>query len=222
MRRDTWQPLIWRKGIMPSMERLPTLVRVRRDLRLAAQFSMYAAGNNDLQALLDETCRVAAEGLGVRFAKLLVYQPDEQTFVLQAGVGWRDGIVGQARFDADVSTAAGFAWRSGQAVVSNDLMSEWRFRVPDLLIEHGIVRSINVAVPGESELPFGVLEVESPEIGEFAAHDTHFLQILAQSLAAAIVRGKRQALYEVRVAQCIADYEVLLSELPHRVGSDQG
>lgn len=215
MAHDAWQPLIWRKGERPAAEQLPMSARLWRELRLAAQFCTYAARADDLQTLLDETCRIAAEGLGVTFAKLLIYQPDERAFLLQAGVGWPDGIVGQARFDADVSTAAGFAWRSGQSIVCNNLMKDGRFSVPALLIEHEIVRSINVVVPGAEGTPFGVLEVESPEAGEFGAHDAHFLQLLAHSLAAAaIAQSTRQVLHEAHMAQRLTTDVITSRQLP--------
>lgn len=220
MAHEVLQPLFWRRGAMPGAKQLPMSARLLRALRLAARFGTFAARCDDHQALLHEVCRVAAEGLGATFAKLLVYRPDERAFVLQAGVGWRDGIVGRARLDVDVGTAAGFAWVSGQSIVSNDLVAEGRFRVPDLLVEHGIVRSINVVVPGDGEAPFGVLEVESPEAGEFAAHDTHFLQLLAHSLAAAIGRDARQMLHEELTARSADDHETSLREMQHRVRND--
>ena len=194
--------------------------RLQRELRLAAEFGTFAALSDDQQSLLHEACRVAAEGLGATFAKLLVYQPDERAFVLQAGAGWREGIVGQVRLDADTGTAAGFAWHSGQPIISNDLVSEGRFRVPRILVEHGIIRSINVVVPGDGDAAFGVLEVESSEPGEFAAHDVWFLQLLAHSLAAAIGRGGRQARHDEQAARSTDDHQVLLREMQHRVRND--
>ena len=196
------------------------LAGLQRKLRLAAEFSMFAARSDDWQTLLDETCRIAAEGVGTTFAKLLVYQQDERAFVLQAGVGWREGIVGQVRLDADTGTAAGFAWHSGQPIMSNDLVTEGRFRVPEILVAHGIVRSINVVVRGYGEAAFGILEVESPEPGEFAAYDVWFLQLLAHSLAAAIGQGARQACYDEQTARSTNDHQMSLRELQHRVRND--
>ena len=185
----TVEPLIWRKGFGPK--HVPTPATLQRQLLLAAQFAALAAHTDDLQVLQHEICRVAAEGLKVTFAKLLVYRADERAFVLQAGIGWGKDIVGIARLAADVGTAAGFAWHSGQSIVSNDLVYERRFRVPALLAEHAIVRCINVVVSGAQGAAFGVLEVESPEPGLFTEHDVCFLQLLAQSLASAIGRITR-------------------------------
>ena len=58
---------------------------------------------------------------------------------------------------------AGYAFHTGQIVISNHLQEETRFRTPKLLSEHGIKRAINVLIArgGEGHLPFGVLEVDS-------------------------------------------------------------
>ncbi len=188
---------------------------------LAARFGAFAARCDDLQPLLDEGCRVAAEGLAARFAKLLVHRAEERRFVLQAGVGWREGLVGQARLDADTGTAAGFAWHSGQPVLSNDIVAEGRFRVPGLLAEHGIGCSINVVVPGEAGGPaFGVLEVEGRGRGGFRVEDATFLQLLAHSLAAGVARIAGRALQEAQGARDALDHQLSLCEMHHRVRND--
>ena len=188
---------------------------------LAVRFGAFAALCDDRQQLLDEACRVAAEGLEAGFAKLLVYRADERCFVLQAGVGWREGLVGQERLDSDTGTAAGFAWHSGGSVVSNDMVAEGRFRMPGLLAEHGIGSSINVVVAGEAGCAaFGVLEVEGRGRGEFRVEDVGFLQLLAHSLAAAVGRVAGQALHEAEGARDALDHQVSLMEMHHRVRND--
>ncbi len=214
----TVEPLIWRKHF--GLRHAPKPEILHRQLRLATQFAAFAASSDDLQTLQHEVCRVAADGLRVTFAKLLVYQPDENIFLMQAGVGWRHGLVGTARLDTDIGTAAGFAWLSGHAVISNDLLYDRRFRLPAILAEHGIVRSMNVVVPGNAEAAFGVLEVESPELGNFTEHDVSFLQLLAHSLASAIGRITLRTQYEEEAARSALDHHVSLNELQHRVRND--
>ena len=188
----TVERLIWRKGFHPNQLAASTL---RCQMELATQFAAYAACTDDLQALQRETCLVAAEGLKGSFAKLLVYQSNDHSFVLEAGVGWRSGIVGIARLDVDTNTTAGFAWQSGRPVIVNDLVYERRFRIPSGLAKHEITRCINVVIPGVLELAYGVLEVESAELGRFTAQDVSFLQLLAHSLTSAISRITLRARY---------------------------
>jgi PAS domain S-box-containing protein len=171
----------------------PEELRLRvRQQGVNAEFGRFVLVEDDLKAILDEACRVAAEGLGVRLAKVLQWCPGEGDFLVRAGVGWRPGVVGQARLGADDASPAGHAFRTGAPVVANHLGQETRFRMPDLLVEHGVLRAINVLI-GEGEGRFGVLEADATDRGSFDRCDTAFLQGLANTLAAAIERQRRQA-----------------------------
>jgi hypothetical protein len=68
-----------------------------------------------------------------------------------------------------VESPAGYAFHTGKIVISNHLQEETRFRTPQFLADHGIRRAINVLIArgGEGHLPFGVLEVDSADPGQF-------------------------------------------------------
>ena len=115
----------------------------------------------------------------------------------------------------DLESPAGFAFQTGQNVISNHLQEETRFRTPKLLSDHGIRRAINVLIArgGEGHLPFGVLEVDSPESGQFDVADADFLAGFAGLLGIAIERQHADA--ELREA---LDYQAMLTrEMSHRV-----
>ena len=90
---------------------------------------------------------------------------------------------------ADLEFPSGFALRTGRPVISNHLENEQRFRTPELLVEHGIRRAINVILQGDGS-PYGVLEVDSRSEGEFTEHDITFLQGAANILGMAIERQR--------------------------------
>ena len=77
-----------------------------------------------MQPVLNEACRIAAGGLGVRYAKVLEWRPDPSDFLMRAGVGWHPGVVGHARLGADLASPAGYAFRTGEPLVSNSLLRE--------------------------------------------------------------------------------------------------
>ncbi len=106
---------------------------------------------------------------------MLEYIPAENRLLVLAGVGWDEGVVGSASVGADMASPAGFALHTGKPVISNHLENEKRFRTPELLVEHGIRRAMNVILQGDGS-PFGVLEVDSRSEGEFGEHDIAFLQ----------------------------------------------
>ncbi len=193
---------------------------------LVAGFGRFALRTDDMQSILDEASRVAAEGLEARLAKVLEYLPEEKAFLVRAGVGWKPGVVGQARIGADLESPAGYAFKTGEPVVANHLPSEGRFKTPALLLEHGVHSAINVLVK-EDHHSFGVLEVDSTHRTRFGDADVAFLTTLANTLAAAIraqtredaraetLREKEALLGDNELL--LRDKDLLVREVHHRV-----
>ena len=159
-----------------------------RQASLCAQFDTFAHAQEDVSAVAHEGCRVAAEGVGTRFATLLQYRADTRTFVLQAGIGCPAGMVGRNWVAVSRETTAGLAWLTGQLIHFRCLDGIGRIQVPKAMRGHGVCRMVSVPIQGEEHNPLGVLEVGSPDAGEFALHDLLFLHALAQSMAAAVDR----------------------------------
>jgi|FEC22Drversion2_1045045.scaffolds.fasta_scaffold02199_2 two-component sensor histidine kinase len=196
-----------------------------RQQELVAAFSCFALESDDLQAILDEASRTAANGLQVRLAKVLQFLPAEGEFLVRAGTGWKPGVVGHARIGGDKESPAGYAFCTGEPVLANDLGSEPRFRTPQLLRDHGVKSAINVLVTDDQR--FGVLEVDSTNRDEFSTSDLAFLQALANTLSAAIrareredaksamLREKEALLLENQ--RLLVDKDLLAREIHHRV-----
>src|SRR3954451_4277537 len=130
-------------------------LRVRQQ-EILAELGVAALQGTPFADLLDHTAQVVAEGLRAEFAKVLEFMPAEGRFLVRAGVGWEPGVVGSAPVRADHPSPAGYALRTGQRVISTHIENEERFRTPELLIEHGIRRDMNVTLQGDGE-PYGVL-----------------------------------------------------------------
>lgn len=172
---------------------------------LVAEFGRFALRSHEVGAILEEACRVAAEGLGVRFAKVLEPLRSEGAFLLRAGVGWAPGLVGTARVGGDLESPAGYAFRTGEPVISNHLGQESRFRTPQLLAEHGVTRAMNVLIRGDGEA-YGVLEADSRDPGAFSPHDVAFMQALANTLGLAL--EKERALHDKRLVSREIDHRI--------------
>ena len=148
-----------------------------RQQSLLGEFGRSALQTRDIGQILQRATELCAQGLDTRFAKVLEYLPNDDRLLVRAGVGWEAGIVGRVSLGLDLESPAGYAFQTGQMVISNHLQEETRFRTPKLLTDHGIRRAINVLIArgGEGHLPFGVLEVDSPEPGQFDVADADFL-----------------------------------------------
>jgi hypothetical protein len=160
-----------------------------RQQEVLAELGVQALQGKPFFDLLDQTARLTAEGMEAEFCKVLEYIPTENRFLVRAGLGWQEGIVGAATVGADLESPSGFALRTGKPVISNHLENEQRFRTPELLLEHGIRRAMNVILQGDGS-PYGVLEVDSRSEGEFSEHDIAFLQGAANILGMAIERQR--------------------------------
>lgn len=202
---------------MNAADELPDLTlraleqRIRQQ-EILSELGVLALQGAAFEELLTETVRLTAEGLRVKFCKVLRYIPEENRLLVQACVGWDPGIVGVASIGADLASPAGFALRTGRPVISNHLENEERFRTPDLLAHHGIKRAMNVILQGDGK-PFGVLEVDSQSDDEFVEHDLAFLQGAANVLGMAIERERN----ERRLKAALERQQYLVKEMNHRV-----
>lgn len=196
-------------------DREPTRAVLRQRLRqqeILGELGVLALQGTPFPVLLDHTARVVAEGMQSAFCKVLEYLPAENRLLVRAGVGWGPDVIGKATVGAELDSPGGFALRTGKPVISNHLEHEERFRTPELLVEHGIRRAMNVILQGEGQ-PYGVLEVDSQSPGEFDQHDVAFLQGAANLLGMAIERQR----IEARLREALEQREVLLQEVNHRV-----
>lgn len=186
-------------------------LRIRQQ-EILAELGVLALQGTPFQDLLNHTARLTAEGLRAEYSKVLEYIPSEKRLLVRAGIGWDEGVIGSASVGADLASPAGFALHTGKPVISNHLENEKRFRTPELLVEHGIRRAMNVILQGEGS-PFGVLEVDSRSEGEFGEHDVAFLQGAANILGMAI----EQQQYQRKLQTALDRHQILLKEVNHRV-----
>jgi two-component sensor histidine kinase len=187
--------------------------RVRQQ-EMLAEYGVLALKGTPFPELLDHATRLVAEGLKAEFAKVLKYVPEENRFLVCAGVGWEPGVVGHATVGADMASPAGYALHTGKPVISNHLNIEERFRTPELLVEHGIRRAMNVILQGDGT-PYGVLEADSRSEGEFAQSDIVFLQGVANILGMAIERQRMEG----NLRQALDRQQLLIKEINHRVNN---
>jgi two-component sensor histidine kinase len=175
-------------------------------------FGQLALSAEDLDHLLQEASRHAAEGLGIKRAKVLELLPGGQELLIRAGVGWEPGVVGHVILSAEPTSPAGYALHTSTPVTTPDLDKEERFQSTEVLRAHGIKSMVNVLIPGVDR-PFGVLEVDSTKRRHFTEEDINFLHGYAILLSAALRRLAITRQYQDEAAH----KTMLLGELEHRV-----
>lgn len=144
------------------------------------------AGTEPLQLMCDAV-EVVRSNLGVEYANVLELLPDGR-LMFQAGVGWKEGLAGQAVTEAASAIPATQVLLGRTPLIVEDLRTDERFPDASLLRDHGVVSSLNVPLYGRDR-PFGVLAAHSTLRRSFTPEDVAFLQSIANVLSAGIERN---------------------------------
>ncbi len=164
-----------------------------RQQAVVAELGQKALAGYDLQALLDEAVQMVGQTLNVDYCQILEDDEQGQTFLLCAGVGWEDGLVGTARVEAGRASLAGLAIQCAEPVIVDDLRTDQRFHISPLLREHGVVSGLSVIISGDP-YPFGVFGVYTKTQRTFTKGDINFIRGVVNVLAAYV---KRKAMEEL-------------------------
>jgi GAF domain-containing protein len=174
-----------------EFDRMIATVSARTKQQAAvASLGQHALAGTDLSHLLDEAAELVAEHLDVGFSAVLELG-DDNSLVLRAGRGWRDGAVGFAAVDVADNSQSGFTLVTDEPVVMADIKEETRFTPSEFQVDNGIVSSASVVIPGQ-EHAFGVLSASSSELRDFTKDDLNFLQAVSSVLAAGIERKRAE------------------------------
>ncbi|VVT27769.1 HWE histidine kinase domain-containing protein [Rhizobium sp. EC-SD404] len=176
--------------------------------RAVARFGSLALSHDDLQGVLDEAVKIAADVLDVPLSKVLQFADVADHLVLRAGLGWKGGLVGNCIVGIERSSQAGYTLLENKPITVDDLKIEQRFDGPQLLHDHGVRSGISVVIPGRKSRPFGVFGVHTRDVRLFDEADAEFLQSLAHIVAGA-----------ARHAEAADHRMLLVREMAHRAGN---
>jgi DNA-binding response OmpR family regulator/two-component sensor histidine kinase len=186
--------------------------RLLRQQAELASFGRFALGEQNLGKVLTEAARICAESLEVPFCKVCRYRPEQNDLLVEAGVGWKEGVVGRVVSRADESSPQGRAFITGKPVICTDLNNDATFVLPSFYAEHGIISTVDVIIRSEGK-PYGVLEIDSPVRHEYGVHDIDFLTGFANVLAEAVDTWERNDALQGavnRMRDMVADRDRLL------------
>ncbi len=198
----------------------------RRNLELLRPFldavlelNRIAATEPPWQAFLDQTVAQVAKTTDIRRIKVLRYRPQIGDLLVDAGIGWNEGVVGNATLPIDISSPPGLTIQTGRSTVVEDFTKESDLKLSPLLRNHGIVSLINVPIKMDGAI-WGVLEADSEQPCRFSEDLLSFLKVIAYMIGLAAQREQRRQAAEALqsdVAREVAHREVLLSEMHHRM-----
>lgn len=138
----------------------------------------------------EEAIKLVATTLGVELANVMELLPDAKTFLLRAGVGWSEGLVGRAIVSGEGSQP-GFTLKSDHAVIVENAATETRFIPVARILEEKLVSSVSVVIPMRHGA-YGTLGAHARRRRKFTTDEIDFLQSIANVLGAAIERRRAE------------------------------
>jgi two-component sensor histidine kinase len=187
--------------------------------RTLATFTRIVDEPASVPGLLQNAVAQVARITHIKHVKILRYRADRGDLLVEAGVGWKPGVVGHASFGADRFSAPGRSMQTGAPVAVEDIANDPEFRYSDVLREHGIVSVLNVPIFVDGR-HWGVLEVDTVERTTFAEFEVHSLSIFANILGVSLAKDAAQnaaAKAVSMVSDSKSETEVMLRELQHRM-----
>lgn len=197
----------------------PGLDKLRRHVRILFDLARIAGQGSDPVHFFDQAVMQVSRALEIDHVKLLRYRPRTADLRLDAGLGWKEGVVRTATFPSDLRSPAGRAFRTAEPVCLPDIGDAPDFVFSPMLAEHGIVSLANVPILIDGAA-WGVLEVDSSVHRDFSQDSLDFLLAAAAIIGATVQRdvAARAEAAALSDAANRAQYrEVLLRELQHRV-----
>ena len=190
-----------------------TVEKLLRQQAALAKFGSFAFRETDLLKILTEAARVCATSLEVPFCKVCRYRAAENDLLIEAGWGWKLGVVGRVVSQADESSPQGRAYVTGHPVIIRDINAANNLVLPAFYEEHGVVSTVDVLISAIDGPPYGVLEIDSTHRHQYDVHAINFLTGFANVLAEAVATAER-----VKAMRALLDSKNLLAEeLQHRV-----
>ena len=168
-----------------------TLLNRAQQQTVVAALGQFALTNSDLDALLNQAVMLAGQTLGVEYSAVFELMSDGQ-LLMQAGAGWKSGCRGNATLHADHRSQAGFTLGSGEPAVVVDFRNEERFILSRLLMDHGVISGVTVAIPTRDR-PFGIFCVHAKKPRNFTGDEVQFLLACATAIGMAVARMRADA-----------------------------
>jgi len=158
-----------------------------REQEAVARLGQIALREHELRTLIDEVTATVIDTLDLQLCGVSRLREDESALDIIVSVGQPDP---PEVLPAGTRTQAGYALRTGQPVVSEDLRTETRFDSA-FLCSKGMLSGMSAIIEGQ-ERPFGVLSAHTGVARRFSAEDVNFLVAVANVLSAAVERERKE------------------------------
>jgi two-component sensor histidine kinase/putative methionine-R-sulfoxide reductase with GAF domain len=195
------------------------IIKLRRHQGVLREMAHICTDKLPRDDLLADVAVQISRAVEVNHVKVMRYRAETGDLIVEAGTGWKPGVVGHATFSVDLASPGGSAFQTGQPVFIPDLRESKEFRASQVLVEHDIISVLNVPIIVDGAA-WGVLEVDSVEPCDFSIDTQNFMLTAGSIVGTALRRQQVAEAHEAALAQLAAassKLDVMLQEMHHRV-----
>ena len=169
-----------------------------RQQAAVAEFGRHALTGASLAVLAKESVDLVVSELGVPYVAILETLEGGREVVARASGGLPEASAGELHLLWGGDGQSGLIPDAGGPVVVDDIQAKRRFHPAQWLVDLGLRSTVTVPIGVEGR-PSTVLAAASRRAGDFSEDDVHFLEGLANTLAAATERARAEL--EVRESE---------------------
>ncbi|HTI98022.1 MAG TPA: ATP-binding protein [Dongiaceae bacterium] len=163
------------------------LNRTHQQTVIAAMGQFALAYPADFDGLLDQAVNFITQTLELEYCGIWEVTPGGEQLGLRTGTGWKQDYTGSMALPLGPGSLVDHLFTSGGTAMLGQPRQETRFRLPPVLVDHGVVSGVGVVIAGGT-WPYGVLGVASTVERQFTEDEVHFLLATATVIAMAINR----------------------------------
>lgn len=187
------------QDVTDRIQREEELRRTAVQQAAVANIGGMALAGTPLELLLGQTAMFIATVLDLDFSEVLQRQNGHLKLV--AGEGWDEDAIGSTKVAVAAQSQAAFTLEARSPVVVTDMTTESRFTPSELVVRHGAMSGLTVAIEvGEGQM-WGVLGGYSRSRRQFTTTDADFLRSVSIVIGQAIERQRADAALRTRAAQ---------------------
>ncbi|MCC6848177.1 MAG: response regulator [Deltaproteobacteria bacterium] len=194
----------WRAHFRDSWRRNDTAAEACRQAALASlgERALEGAARHEL---LGAASALLARILDVPFAAVFAWEPDGRMLRVEAGVGWRLGVVGRTRIDAGVHPETAAHWTDIAPCAFERLDDAPAMRAVPLLQGHAVRSGLSMALVPRGR-PWGVLAAYADRRRRFRTREVAWFRGVARILAIALGReyGERALFEEMQMSTVLS------------------
>jgi PAS domain S-box-containing protein len=154
----------------------------------AAELGQDALRGGPLVDVLESAVTRVARALDVDYCNVAERLPGGEEFLLRAGLGWGEGVVGRTKVPS-TGSQPGYTVQSDRPVIVENAAAETRFAPMPGLLGEEVASSMSVVI-STPEGPYGALGAHSRRRRAFTADEVNFLQAVANVLGMTIARRR--------------------------------